>query len=87
MEFKGGQVIIELAPRFAPESVANIRTLAREGFYSKSSVIRVQDNYVTQWGDPNEEDKAKALPMGSAKPKVPAEFLGQLQEPAGDQAG
>lgn len=74
MEFKGGQVIIELAPRFAPQSAANIRTLAREGFYSKSSVIRVQDNYVTQWGDPNDEDKAKALPLGSAKTKVPAEF-------------
>jgi peptidylprolyl isomerase len=31
MEINGQQVILELAPRFAPKHVANIRTLAREG--------------------------------------------------------
>ena len=33
MELAGGQVIIRLAPEFAPQHVANIKTLVREGFF------------------------------------------------------
>lgn len=75
MEVNGKQVVIELAPRFAPQHVANIRALARNGFYSKSSVVRVQDNFVTQWGDPAENDKEKAMSLGDAQAKLPAEFF------------
>jgi peptidylprolyl isomerase len=76
MEINGQQVILELAERFAPRHVANIRTLAREGYYTGSAVVRVQDNYVTQWADPvdEEKDKDKAKPLGSALAKLPAEF-------------
>jgi len=74
MDLDGHQVIIELAPRFAPEHVANIRTLAHEGYYDNLAVVRVQDNFVTQWGDPNEDDKAKAKPLGRAQAHLPAEF-------------
>jgi len=74
MDLDGHQVIIELAPRFAPEHVANIRTLAHEGYYDNLAVVRVQDNFVTQWGDPNEDDKAKAKPLGAAQAHLPAEF-------------
>lgn len=74
MEVQGTQVLIELAPRFAPRHVDNIRLLARNGFYSKGAILRVQDNYVTQWGDPNEEDPARALPLGNAQAHLPAEF-------------
>lgn len=69
-----GQVIIELAPRFAPRHAANIRTLARNGFYDGLSVVRVQDNFVTQWGDPNSDDPALAKPLGRADAHLPAEF-------------
>lgn len=69
-----GVVIIELAPRFAPEHVANIRTLAREGFWDGTSIYRVQDNFVAQFGDVNGDDEATAKPLGSAKRKLPAEF-------------
>jgi len=79
MEFKAGegqapaQVLIELAPDFAPKHSANIRQLARAGYFDGLAVIRVQDNYVTQWGDPSEDDaKAKAKPADLPKP--PAEF-------------
>lgn len=76
MEINGQQVILELAPRFAPQHVANIRTLTREGYYTGSAVVRVQDNYVSQWADPadaeNEKDKVK--PLGSALAHLPAEF-------------
>lgn len=74
MQVNGGLVIIELAPRFAPEHVANIRTLAREQFWNGTSVYRVQDNFVAQFGDADADDPARAKSLGSAKRKLPAEF-------------
>lgn len=73
LELPAGRVVIELAPDFAPEHVANIRTLAKEGYWDGLFVIRSQDNYVAQWGDPAEED-AKKKSIGTAKAKLPAEF-------------
>jgi peptidylprolyl isomerase len=73
MDLPQGQVVIELASRFAPRHAANLRTLAHEGYFAGLAILRVQDNYVTQWGDP-EEDDSKARPLGSAAPKLPAEF-------------
>jgi peptidylprolyl isomerase len=73
MQLPTGRVVIELAPDFAPEHVANIRTLAKEGYWDGLFVIRSQDNYVAQWGDP-EEDEAKKKKIGTAKPHLPAEF-------------
>jgi peptidylprolyl isomerase len=46
----GGRVVIQLAPQFAPVHVANIRALAKGGWWSGASIYRVQDNYVVQWG-------------------------------------
>lgn len=74
MDLASGRVIIELASSFAPEHVANIRTLAREGFWDGLGVYRSQDNFVVQFGDADAEDAAKAKPLGSAKAKLPAEF-------------
>ncbi|MED5618513.1 peptidylprolyl isomerase [Ideonella sp. BN130291] len=74
MELAAGQVVIELAPRFAPRHAANIRTLAHEGYWDGLAILRVQDNYVTQWGDPDGESPDKAKPLGSAQKKLPAEF-------------
>lgn len=75
MELAAGQVIIELAPRFAPAHAANIRALARGGYWNGLAILRVQDNFVTQWGDPDGEDAAKARPLpAGASPKLPAEF-------------
>lgn len=73
MELPAGRVVIELAPGFAPAHAANIRTLAREKFFDGTFVLRSQDNYVVQWGDPAEgEPGAKSL--GSALAKVTPEF-------------
>jgi peptidylprolyl isomerase len=74
LELETGRVIIELAPQFAPEHVANIRTLAREHFWDGLSIYRSQDNFVVQFGDPDGDDPAKARPLGTAKKKLPAEF-------------
>ncbi|HEU0307464.1 MAG TPA: peptidylprolyl isomerase [Lysobacter sp.] len=73
LDLASGRVVIELAPGFAPEHVANIRTLAKEGYWNGLSINRSQDNFVVQWGDAAEDDKAKK-PLGSAKAKLPAEF-------------
>ena len=64
------QVVIQLMPEpFSQGWVENIRTLARAKWYDGTSVNRVQDNYVVQWGDPNYDNpesggEAKALPEG-----------------------
>ena len=50
MQLPTGRAVIQLAPGFAPRSIANIRKLARSEPSSKhSAIIRVQDNYVVQW--------------------------------------
>jgi len=66
----GGRVVIQLAPDFAPVHVANIRALAKGGWWTGSTIYRVQDNYVVQWG--NNEGK-KPLPSGVVA-KPPAEY-------------
>lgn len=67
----GGRVVIQLAPEFAPVHVDNIRKLAARRWWDGTSINRVQDNYVVQWGDPTER---KALPAEvTAKP--PEEYV------------
>ena len=74
LELAGGRVVIELAPRFAPLHVANVKALAREKYFDGLAVVRVQDNYVVQWGDPNAENPDKARKILHARPTLPAEF-------------
>ena len=74
MELDTGRVVIELAPGFAPAHVANIRTLAGEGFWDGTRIYRVQDIFVAQFGDADADDPLKAKPLGSAKTQLPAEF-------------
>ncbi len=73
MQVPAGRVVIELAPRFAPEHVANIRTLAHGHYWDGLSIYRSQDNFVVQFGDP-EDDEAKRKSIGDAKAHLPAEF-------------
>ena len=66
---KPRRVVIQLMPvPFSQGWVGNIRKLAAARFWDGTSINRVQDNYVVQWGDANAEDKAKAkrLPDGLA---------------------
>lgn len=71
MTLQGGhQVFIRLAPRYAPAHVANIRKLAEARWWDGTSVYRVQDNYVTQWGG---GDDKTALPPGVVE-NPPAEY-------------
>lgn len=69
-EGKPRRMVIQLMPEpFSQGWVNNIRIFARSGWYDGISVNRVQDNYVTQWGDPNYDNPeatgtAKPLPEG-----------------------
>lgn len=76
VELPAGRVVIEMAPWFAPQTIANIRVLAREKYFDGLAIIRSQDNYVVQWGDPNEETNPR--PLGSAKKTIPAEFTAPI---------
>ena len=60
MQLPGGRVLIELAPDFTPLHAANIRTLVRQHYFDDLAIIRVQDNFVTQWGDPDGDDLPSA---------------------------
>jgi peptidylprolyl isomerase len=65
----GKTVTVRLAPAAAPVHVANIRKLAAAHWWDAgTSVYRLQDNYVAQWGDPTEK---KALPGGIVANPVP----------------
>jgi cyclophilin family peptidyl-prolyl cis-trans isomerase len=61
---KPRRVVIQLMPApFSQGWVGNIRKLAAAKFWDGTSVNRVQDNYVVQWGDATEK---KVLPEGLA---------------------
>ena len=75
LELAGGRVVIELAPAFAPKHVANVTALAREKYYDALAILRVQENYVVQWGDPNADDEAKRRAMKSGKAALAPEFV------------
>ena len=59
LQLPAGRVVIELAARIAPLHVANIKTLARARYFDGLAIVRVQDNYVVQWNDP---DHRRPLP-------------------------
>lgn len=70
MDFPEGRVVIEMAPQFSPNHVANVKALSREGFFVNGSVTRVQDNFVTQWAQAAEPPR----PPKVGVEKLNAEF-------------
>jgi peptidylprolyl isomerase len=74
VELPNGRVIIELVPIFAPAHVSNVKALVREHYYDGLAIIRVQDNYVVQWGDPDAEKPAAGRKIQNAKSTLPGEF-------------
>lgn len=73
MELPKGRVVIELAPAFAPNHVKNIKALVRAHYFDGLDVLRVQDNFVVQWGDPD-EDNDRARKVVGAQKTLKAEF-------------
>ena len=75
LELPAGRVVIELAPGYAPNHVANIKALAREHYFDGLAIVRSQDNYVVQWGDPDEK-----RPIVNAKARLPEEFTATIRK-------
>jgi hypothetical protein len=69
LELATGRVVIELARAFAPRHTANIKALVREHYFDALAIVRVQDNYVVQWADPESTREIR-----NAKRTLPAEF-------------
>ncbi len=77
MRLPSGRVVMELDPAYAPLHVANIKTLVREHYFDGLAIVRVQDDFVAQWDDPEAEDggdRHKIRSLGSAKASLPPEF-------------
>jgi len=64
-----GRVVIQLFPDLAPKTVAQIKTLARQGFYDGTPFHRVIEGFMAQGGDPTGTGGG-----GSKLPDLPAEF-------------
>ena len=52
MEIEHGTVVIEMFPDVAPNHVARIKELTRQGFYDGIVFHRVMDGFMAQTGDP-----------------------------------
>jgi peptidylprolyl isomerase len=69
IDLEGGRVTIQLLPEVAPNHVARIKELAREGFYDGIVFHRVIDGFMAQTGDPTGTGSG-----GSELPDLEAEF-------------
>ena len=80
MDLPTGRVVIEISAAYAPAHAANIRALVREGYFDGLAILRAQDNYVVQWGDPDAENTApgKARAMKQGKKSLRPEYTRPL---------
>lgn len=69
LDLKDGRVVIKLRPDLAPGHVAQIKTLAKRGFYDGIVFHRVIDGFMAQSGDPTGTGTGK-----SDLPNLKAEF-------------
>jgi peptidylprolyl isomerase len=68
LDLKQGRVVIRLLPEVAPKTVAQIKTLARKGFYDGTPFHRVIEGFMAQGGDPTGTGGG-----GSKLPNLPLE--------------
>lgn len=69
LETKFGRTVIKLRPDLAPNHVAQIKKLAREGFYNNIKFHRVIPGFMAQTGDPTGTGTG-----GSKLPDLKSEF-------------
>ncbi len=68
MKLKDGDVVIHMRPDLAPNHVARIKELVRQGFYDGTPFHRVIDGFMAQGGDPT------GTGMGGSGKNINAEF-------------
>jgi len=74
LETTQGDVLIEMLPGIAPNHVARIKELVRDGFYDGIVFHRVIDGFMAQTGCP------EGTGMGGSGKKLKAEFNNQPHE-------
>jgi cyclophilin family peptidyl-prolyl cis-trans isomerase len=72
LELKSGPVAVALRPDLAPDHVARIKELTRQGFYDGVVFHRVIPGFMAQTGDPTGTGSG-----GSDLPDLKAEFSGE----------
>lgn len=75
IETTKGRIIVELRPDLAPQAVARMKQLTRDGLYNGLQFHRVIDGFVAQTGNPGNKDGGK-----SALPNLPPEFSNKLKQ-------
>jgi peptidylprolyl isomerase len=68
IDLQWGRVVIQMRPDLAPKHVAQIKRLARKGFYDGLVFHRVIDGFMVQGGDPRGDG------TGGSGTNLPAEF-------------
>lgn len=69
IDLKTGRVAIQLRPDLAPNHVARVKKLTREGFYDGLVFHRVMEGFMAQTGDPDGTGRG-----GSKYPDLRSEF-------------
>jgi len=71
-----GTMVVEFWPEVAPNTVANFKKLAKQGFYDGTCFHRVIKDFMIQGGDPLTKDASKEDLWGTGGPgySIKAEF-------------
>jgi len=77
-----GPIVVGFWPDVAPETVANFKKLARDGFYDGTAFHRIIKGFMAQGGDPLTKDLSKESLWGTGDPgyKIKAEFNDRKHE-------
>jgi len=65
LDLEWGRVVIEMRPDLAPNHVARIKELVRQGFYDGILFHRAIPGFMVQTGDPNTKDPAMRRRWGT----------------------
>jgi peptidyl-prolyl cis-trans isomerase B (cyclophilin B) len=77
-----GTMVVAFWPDVAPNTVANFKKLATQGFYDGTAFHRIMKGFMIQGGDPNTKDPAKENVYGQGGPgySIKAEFNSRQHE-------
>ena len=82
METTKGKMVVEFWDKDAPQTVANFKKLARQGFYDGTGFHRIIKGFMIQGGDPKSKNP-KATDLGTGDPgyKIKDEFTSKKHVP------
>jgi peptidyl-prolyl cis-trans isomerase B (cyclophilin B) len=69
-----GEMVVKFWPEVAPQTVANFKKLAGQGFYDGTAFHRIVKGFMIQGGDPLSRTDDPAVGTGGPGYKIKAEF-------------